>query len=1499
MYYPVGWPKVLQFPQLESGKLQQVICNLDKILCAILTSDSLLIWYIKPCVPIICHRRCENSLEELGNNVSVQWKPDSSMLIVSTSKSHLIVYELVVPTNTKTLYELVESSYPTFKRESDELFIKENIPPLIFSKAYEFEIEGGISDVVAIREELMIATCDGKILRYSWQGEEKRDFSLNLKRIPFCTDQQVIRAVPLADPGVFVKNIKYSPLLGGYAIVLNDGRAGFLASTDSKFDPNTVTGIWAMHLEDATTVALNHKYKLIAFGRKNSHGILYNIDEMTGGLSEVHKLILSTHDYPGFPGSVTTLRWTPDGTALAMVWSFGGFSIWSTFGAMIMCSLCWDYGIHVSDPVIQNPLCIKSLDWTAEGYQLWMINAEKRTERKSDPEFAPFPDKDRNGAKKESKLFAFANKALVINFAKSPMTVNPCMSKQQHIYLQAEDRIYINLGRISSVNVDEETVILSTIENGINLHPPLPKNDCNNHLALMSAGAKSWNTINIPHSYIGNSYPIRYTALDDECEYLAVAGRTGIAHYSLIQRKWRLFGNETQEKDFIVTGGLIWWKGNIIMGVYNFSLQQDEIRIYPKTEKLDNLYCRVEKIESQVILLNTYNDNLIVYTSDNSITLYTMKHSSPPAISSVTLTKRYEFDCRDIQGFTFHPACVILVALTNIRIETSRFSTNNRDSVPRETSVYPPSIPEAQQTSSLSIIMNVHGRVMMIKIEKDDTNEYHRKLSLPTVLVSNCETIWFPKDTNLEKPHLTASLWLYCGSHGMKVWLPVFPREGDEAHTFMSRRIMLHFPLNKFYPLAILFDDAIILGAENDTILLGNDTNSTISLPYSTLERTSLLFLHPILRQLIKRNLGFHAWEIARTCMMLPYFSHTLELLLHEVLEEEATSTEPIPDALLPSIVSFIQEFPVYHQTIGRCARKTEVALWPHLFSTVGSPRALFTECLNCGDLDTAATYLLILQNLEPPSVAQNHATLLLDAALDQTYFNLVKELVRFLKRIDPDDAGGPRQLSTTNPSYGPVSHKVEGPEDEISILLGTLQVPRTRSASVPIKTTSSPKEKISNNSINTSSHRPGDVTKNTNQNRTRKTSSGGSKDADKSSSLEYLSPDEFYIDVILQRHARKLLSNCRLFDLGTFAAQLDFHTVTWLKKEANRAARLDNYLQALKKIHADFNWPFPIFFPNSVMETENGINTTSSSSLVAPSQSEDEISSSSGLPQVQVDSGYQSRPPTENGREVGGGELGILSEKTINAMLRPHSGYREDLSIASEDVSSIAGGIEDNSVLEEWANKSESISKTVLSKNENFVQQDVEKKGSPRSEVQLRYLLQIMMEANCLEIASLISVVLKDYLALIRIVNAARSPPNDKTVVSRLYQNLKAIEAWAQSECHGYTPFFNRIQPQLNSLKAFLLQMPQVPNIPRQSSANSSLLKGGANKHLNLNRSLSMGDYPKDPGVKIDLSKYSPSKKSHYDATESNDIKEKGSSPSEEIVELPTVDEDGSCIIS
>lgn len=86
--------------------------------------------------------------------------------------------------------------------------------------------------------ELMVATTENHVLRYRWDGTQNRDYNLDLRRIPFCINQQVSKAVPIVEENTYIVDVTYSPLVGGFAIVLNDGRAAFLTASTLRFDPN-------------------------------------------------------------------------------------------------------------------------------------------------------------------------------------------------------------------------------------------------------------------------------------------------------------------------------------------------------------------------------------------------------------------------------------------------------------------------------------------------------------------------------------------------------------------------------------------------------------------------------------------------------------------------------------------------------------------------------------------------------------------------------------------------------------------------------------------------------------------------------------------------------------------------------------------------------------------------------------------------------------------------------------------------------------------------------------------------------------------------------------------------------------------------------------------------------------------------------------------------------------------------------------------------------------
>lgn len=1039
--------------------------------------------------------------------------------------------------------------------------------------------------------------------------------------------------------------------------------------------PDQVQVMLADGIDDASCVSINHKYRLIAFGRKNSHVSVFTIDEETGGLELLYTNVLSSKDFPGNPGQVNHIKWTPDGSVVIISWQkIGSFSLWSCFGSLLFCTLAWDYGFASS-----KSFCIKSMDWSCEGYHLHLVV--------------------KDDSSSETKL-------LQLDFIKSALTGNPCVYLNPYLLLQGDDKILVN-------NSDTLDTLYESIQSKEFITDESYPNEYEIKAIQSSkflSASKLWNTILVPTAYMNANWPIRFSALDQTGHHLAVAGKAGIALYFVIQKKWKLFGNELQEKDFVVTGGILWWHHHVIICNYNLSEQKDEIRVYSRDQKLDNKFAYIYDVSAPIMLSNVYENQFIVFTADSRIMIFQLAKSINNEFKQINLLYIY-----DVKNICLHPAFVISLSLTNFKNDTT--------------------IKAFIETESLeTIFMNVAGRVLMIQREKTST-----ACQFSTTCLASCvECIWFfihlPEFS--KNAHLQESLWFYCGGQGMRVWLPVFPRYDQDRcshkHSYMAKRIMLSFNL-RIYPLAISFEDAIIFGVENDTTLFLTDQKSHFSLPFSQLKRTSQLYLHHILKQLIKRNLGYNAWEIARDCSTLPYFPHSLELLLHEVLEQEATCKDPIPDALLPSVIEFIKEFPCYLQTIVQCARKTEIALWPYLFNEAGKPKDLFQQCMDKNQLYAATNYLIILQNFESSSISKQCALVLLDAALKQKNWNLSHDLVRFQLIIDSNEMDSPKTLLSVcnNANKTQLLHQLTDVV-EFNLALSHLA---SRASSNTYTLDSEKKqvqqvqqvftyEEIQRSKKNTSEY---DL------------------------SLAKQRTHTEMIDTIVCNYLKMYWRNFEVLSLGYISAALDFELVNWMSKEKKKEKNptIVNFVDALNVMHQHLELPKP--FP--IVKTFQNNELKYNRDLLTKDKNDS------------IDSGFGSNFSQYNHQS----ETSCLSSYVNN------KNFAVDMSVSKSEL------------------------------EELFPSKLCNSKSTKNIRTQLRYLLQIFFEADCLDFALLISIILLDNTSVTRICNTAARSPLPLKLIRQLKTGLEDLTKWSMNECYGYRFFMLNCSNDIKILQNIL----------------------------------------------------------------------------------------------
>lgn len=472
------------------------------------------------------------------------------------------------------------------------------------------------------------------------------------------------------------------------------------------------------------------------------------------------------------------MKWTPDGAAVAMSWTNGGFSLWSTFGATLMCSLGWDYGLNV-DLVRNNPLNIMSMDWSIEGYQLVMVRHQFDTVA--------------NGG--------LTTSIVVLQLVKSSLTSNPCMvressvrtlellnefyshtlssfqSSHPHLLLQSDNKLYLNQGdsvrnirynsklfsqaadldgspaanesplysgyaKNSNVFSTSYNICTASYINGdVKRVPPGDEQSVyQNH--RMSTGTdfqlgtslqvtsilsenKNWLVVQIPASYLASNWPIRYSANDRSGANVAVAGKYGFALYATGSRKWKLFGNETQEKDFVVTGGLVWWHEFVILACYSMTEERDELRMYPKDTKLDDKYAKIIPMGAPVLLLNLLKDQLVVFTGDGFVTSFAIVQHDKESIDLLKVS------VYDIRSLCIHPACIVSVAMTNLKNETIPRAAAGQGEwqslhCTQQGLINNPCCSViAGQPLSETLVLNVSGRLLMVQQEASGTAQAH------------------------------------------------------------------------------------------------------------------------------------------------------------------------------------------------------------------------------------------------------------------------------------------------------------------------------------------------------------------------------------------------------------------------------------------------------------------------------------------------------------------------------------------------------------------------------------------------------------------------------------------------------------------------------------------------------------------------------------------------------------------------------------------------------
>lgn len=876
--------------------------------------------------------RSESSLHLYGENVDLFLRPDSAILVVRTENGYLITYSLATDGEARVYRPHFTNHRNVQKRRQSLGTGQQGLAPDDFlwgpgegsgirdiSVRFRMviKVDAGIESALALDDELVVATIKPAAVQcIRWNPDSSGSQ----------TRTELISRMGWLEKKVSIVEMTHDRPMNLYTWITSDGKAYAVqrhrARKGAEPDEAEAKRLFRGHCFHTPKDEASQAVQAVINARFSLIAV---------GCRDGSVQVYSVRDYEGnvphshthripisaaASGNFTSLSYSPDGYSL-----FAGFekgwSTWSMFGQLGTNSFGSEESVSTSngEEWLQG---LKGASWVGGGSEILMI-----------------------GRQHEAVWY--------LEMAKNAVT-----------------------GCYNEANVFRTVLQTPT---GVMVYRGYDLPD----LTSISAEPFLWHTARVPATYLLRQWPIRQTVISPDGRYVAVAGRRGLAHYSVNSSRWKTFANEAMEGDFQVRGGMCWYQHILVAAVE--SNRSYEIRLYSRETALDSSQIiHSEPIQAPVVLITTSGeDSLLVYTYENLLYHFIFT----PHQGSVRLVQ--------VGQIAFHG-----IVRSPARVRALSWVLPESQLVDGDPS---------QDVAVASVIFLVDGKLVLLRPSLNDEGqlkydmrviaqnvEYYASMRDQPLLNANSKA--GQGDSQVAPSALKESLWVFDGTE-LKSWThfnEVLDAAGDVEKELPPS---VSVPVD-FYPLSILLEKGIILGVESDLVQRRDVTFSFFHFAIRT-----HLVLPDILRFYLRQNRTTEAAMLANQYRDLEYFAHGLEMLLHRVLDEEV-DTSPSPDeAVLPRVLSLLSSFREYLDVVLQCTRKTEVRQWKTLFAYLPPPQELFEESLQRGSLKTAGGYLIVLHTLEELQSATEQSVRLLTRAMKEGDWDLCKELARFLAAMD------------------------------------------------------------------------------------------------------------------------------------------------------------------------------------------------------------------------------------------------------------------------------------------------------------------------------------------------------------------------------------------------------------------------------------------------------------------------------------------------------------------